>query len=45
MPPVQRAEFLQTRAVLDFILDRSELRNTVAGTLTMTQRQLAVAVI
>jgi acetyl-CoA carboxylase carboxyl transferase subunit beta len=41
----QRAEFLITKGAVDFICDRRELRNTVASTLAMLQRQSADAVV
>jgi acetyl-CoA carboxylase carboxyl transferase subunit beta len=41
---LQRAEFLQPQGAVDFICDRRELRNTIASTLAMLQRQPADAV-
>ena len=41
----QRSEFLITKGAVDLICDRRELRNTVANSLAMLQRQPADAVI
>ena len=40
----QRAEFLQDKGAVDFICDRRELRERIAGILAMLQRQSAEAV-
>jgi acetyl-CoA carboxylase carboxyl transferase subunit beta len=40
----QRAEFLQSKGAVDMIVDRRQLRGTVARTLAMLQRQAADAV-
>ncbi|MDR0274532.1 MAG: acetyl-CoA carboxylase, carboxyltransferase subunit beta [Burkholderiaceae bacterium] len=40
----QRAEFLQEKGAVDFICDRRELRERIAGILAMLQRQSAEAV-
>jgi len=40
----QRSEFLLTKGALDMIVDRRQLRSTVARTLAMLQRQSADAV-
>ena len=40
----QRAEFLQTKGALDMIVDRRQLRPTIARALAMLQRQSADAV-
>ncbi len=40
----QRAEFLQTKGALDMIVDRRQLRSTIARCLAMLQRQSADAV-
>jgi acetyl-CoA carboxylase carboxyl transferase subunit beta len=40
----QRAEFLQSKGAVDMIVDRRQLRGTVARTLAMLQRQTADAV-
>ena len=41
----QRSEFLQDKGAVDMIVDRRELRNTVASTLAMLQRMPADAVV
>jgi acetyl-CoA carboxylase carboxyl transferase subunit beta len=40
----QRAEFLQTKGAIDMIVDRRQLRSTIARSLAMLQRQSADAV-
>ena len=40
----QRSEFLLQKGALDMIVDRRELRGTIARTLAMLQRQSADAV-
>ena len=42
---IQRAEFLVTKGAVDMIVDRRELRDTVASTLAMLQRLPADAVV
>jgi acetyl-CoA carboxylase carboxyl transferase subunit beta len=40
----QRAEFLLTKGAIDMIVDRRQLRHTIAHQLAMLQRQSADAV-